>query len=86
MIRTIWRGCHWVADRWCYAMHPKAMWPIGSRYSCAKCGRRYPVPWVNCRPTVPVGEAKCEASLAQQRPTASDNPAPSEVVRDSLAA
>ena len=47
MIRTISRGCHWIADRWCYAMHPNAMWPIGQHYRCAKCGRSYPIPWAN---------------------------------------
>jgi hypothetical protein len=49
MIRSISRGCHWIADRWCYAMHPNAMWPIGHRYRCAKCGRSYPIPWANLR-------------------------------------
>lgn len=50
MIRLISRGCHWIADRWCYAMHPNAMWPIGQHYRCAKCGRSYPIPWANLPP------------------------------------
>ena len=69
MIRTISRGCHWIADRWCYALHPNTMWPIGQRYRCAKCGRSYPIPWAN-----PPRSGRTEAKLTCQEAPAGTPP------------
>jgi len=30
---------------WCSMMHPDPTWPINGHYRCARCDRRYPVPW-----------------------------------------
>lgn len=47
MVRTILRTTDWLADRWCYLMHPDPMWPIHGRYLCRKCQRSRAVPWAN---------------------------------------
>ena len=35
---------------WCSMMHPDPTWPINGHYRCARCNRRYPVPWESSGP------------------------------------
>jgi hypothetical protein len=34
-----------IASWWCRHRHNSLLWPISGEYTCAICGRHYPVPW-----------------------------------------
>ena len=38
---------------WCHTMHDQISWPRRGHYQCRRCGRCYPVPWLE-RSVAPV--------------------------------
>ncbi len=47
MTRIVRSVFNFLADRWCYYMHPDPMWPVNGYYRCPLCFRTHPVAWAN---------------------------------------
>jgi len=45
MIQRIQNHMEQVGAWWCRLQHTSLLWPIDGEYTCATCGRHYPVPW-----------------------------------------
>jgi len=71
------QGVEWVADRWCYRMHPDPMWPVSGKYRCPKCLRVRPVPWANSLPVVPYSYRSARIGSMALARRAGRKPAPS---------